>query len=805
MSGYSRQFVLALLGRFAALAILASIALAPELALAQEPQRIDLETLRRDIAGIETAIGENAENDDRLLRLRGEAEHVSKKLIEFGVSFRPQINEIAAKLAELGQAPAADQPPEAVEIASRRQTLVGEKAAINAQLAEAETLSIRVTRAIDRIAEMRRELFTNTLLRQTEARGAFGPDLAQAFGDQIQRTVRAIRSRILFMEHFRPMALYGAIFGAMALAFGLWIAVRRYARPAYAGAVAEGDDGYIARLSLAFLSTVVPSLTVAAGVAILAGALAYFGVFVGQSLEIVNALLVSAAALFFVQRLAIAVFAPNQPQRRLLAITDRAAWGLVALTVLMAAIHVIDYFLSQLDDITFSPLSLTVAKALISSLGISMILILIALVRPFPGEDCKPRPWPALIRVPLILLAGIVIVSALTGYIGLARFLAAQIVVTGAILVTMFIGLRFGRELSKEGGFAKTALGARAMKRYALADQGADLAGLTLSLFVYAVVPFAGLPLIALQWGFRWPDISRWLVRFLTDIRIGTVSISLVAIAFGMLVFAIGFLLTRRFQRWLDSDVMRRGRIDTGVRNSIGTVAGYAGIGLAALIGLSAAGFNLSNLAIVAGALSLGIGFGLQNIVNNFVSGLILLVERPFKVGDWIEAGNVTGIVRKISVRATEIETFHRQTVTLPNSEFINNAVSNWTLRNHLGRIDVAIGVAYGTDPQRVIDILMEIANADPSVVERPEPFVFFDGFGASSLDFELRVHLADILTSPVVQNRIRLEIVRRFDEEGISIPFPQHDVHVRYPEPAKPKRRPSHAKRLQTPRGSSK
>jgi potassium efflux system protein len=249
-------------------------------------------------------------------------------------------------------------------------------------------------------------------------------------------------------------------------------------------------------------------------------------------------------------------------------------------------------------------------------------------------------------------------------------------------------------------------------------------------------------------------------------------------------VFAIGYFISRWFQKWLAENIMRRSRIDTGLRNSVRTGIGYLGIIIAAVIGLSVAGLNLSNVALVAGALSVGIGFGLQNIVNNFVSGLILLVERPFKVGDWVVTGSTQGFVRHISVRATEIETFQRQSVIVPNSEFINTPVSNWTHRNSFGRCDVAVGVSYDSDPRRVMALLEEIGKTNDMVLKDPPPVAVFVGFGASSLDFELRVFLRDILYTIIVATDLRTKIFERFREEGIEIPFPQTDVHIKEPKP---------------------
>jgi len=259
-----------------------------------------------------------------------------------------------------------------------------------------------------------------------------------------------------------------------------------------------------------------------------------------------------------------------------------------------------------------------------------------------------------------------------------------------------------------------------------------------------------------------------------------TLQVTFADLLIAMIGFAVMWVAARNLPGLLELALQRTSRLDAGSKYALVTLLRYAIFTIGSVLILGELGMPWSKLQWLLAALSVGLGFGLQEIVANFVSGLIILFERPVRVGDQVTIGNETGTVRRLTIRATVIEDFDRREILVPNKKLITEQVTNWTLSNSLSRIFVTIGVAYGTDPEHVEALLLEAVKATPGVLSDPAPSVVFARFGESSLDFEVRAIVADVNQRLSILGRLNHEIDRIFKANGIEIPFPQRDLHIR-------------------------
>ncbi|WP_114008503.1 DUF3772 domain-containing protein [Cohaesibacter intestini] len=488
------------------------------------------------------------------------------------------------------------------------------------------------------------------------------------------------------------------------------------------------------------------------------------------------------------------LLAPSRPTYRLLNISDSDANKLYGIALTLLAIYGFEITLDETDQTLLTPLETTILLSGIASILTAIliwtgqrVMINTTPQHETPVDESLTLPsgfnLPGFLRLlqPFIWIACLVIgLAPILGFVSLGSFLAMQLGRTFIILglLGIFSALidNFLNEELETGNTAAQKISRAMGITPKTVNQFSVLFNGLMRILLYVGAAL----LIFTPWGVESTGFFSSLEKAIFNIQIGDLSISPINIVGALAVFIVTLVLVKSIQRWMEQRLMPATDLDTGLKNSIQTSIGYVGFILAAMLAFSYMGVNLSNIALVAGALSVGIGFGLQSIVNNFVSGLILLVERPIKTGDWVVVGNDQGYVSKISVRATKIETFDRATVIVPNSDLISNRVMNWMHNGSMGRIIVPVGVSYDSDPEQVRDILMRVASQSDQVSSYPSPSVYFMEFGASSLDFELRCFIHDINSSLSAKSDLRFAIFKALKEANIEIPFPQQDVYIR-------------------------
>jgi len=386
------------------------------------------------------------------------------------------------------------------------------------------------------------------------------------------------------------------------------------------------------------------------------------------------------------------------------------------------------------------------------------------------------------IRFGINLILVSVLIAELLGYRNLSSYVILAVfgtlfvfglfILFSRLLNELFDGLEKGKR--KWQRYVRDSLGFKTRKK--LPELNWIRFVLNASLWLVLIASILGI------WGLSETGFQQINLVLIDGFSIGSLKIIPARILLAIIVLTVLLAINSWFRTNLERSWLLRTNMDRGAREAVATISGYLGVALALLISLSITGVEFGNMAIIAGALSVGIGFGLQNIVNNFVSGLIILFERPIKTGDWIVVGNTEGFVKRISIRSTQIQTFDQADVIVPNSDLISGQVTNWMLRDETGRIRVSVGVAYGSDTFLVHNILMDVAQKNPFVVTNgsvPKPKVLFMSFGDSALLFELRVFIKNIPDQFQATSDLNFAIDAAFRENNIQIPFPQRDVHI--------------------------
>jgi small-conductance mechanosensitive channel len=472
---------------------------------------------------------------------------------------------------------------------------------------------------------------------------------------------------------------------------------------------------------------------------------------------------------------------PPPPARQVTPLPDALARAMARRLMVLALLTLVGVLMfATLLSKSLAPNALDLARSVFLGLLVINLVWLIWLVGKIPALVRSGRG----VRFLLLCLMMVVLAAEWLGYRSLSVYLLVGLFSTlGAIVLFWMISTLFSEIFT---GLDKGRwMWQRRLRRQISLERDEPIPGLTAVRFSIGLLLWVVLGLALLRiWGLSDTGVAI-IVEYLVDgFKIGTTQIVPSKVLSGLLVFALLLTATRWLKGTLEKRWIKRTRLDSGARDAAVTITGYVGFIVAILMGLSMAGVDLKNITIIAGALSVGIGFGLQEIVKNFVSGIILLFERPIKTGDWVDVGTTQGWVKRIRVRATEVTTVDRTEVIVPNSQFIAAEVTNWTLRDPYGRIKIPVGVAYGSDTQLVKRLLLEVARSHPDVITDNSliglPKVFFISFGDSALLFELRCFIRDIPRRWDVISDLNFEIDRVFRENDIQIPFPQRDLHLR-------------------------
>ncbi|MDD2870177.1 DUF3772 domain-containing protein [Neomegalonema sp.] len=744
------------------------------------------------------------ENADAVLRQRIDREGVSAELApgwrqtldQQRAEARNIADRARAALAPLqAQLEALGPPPdetsgqrESATIFARRLELRNQATPQEAVMRRAELAVTRADSLITLIAERQREEFTARILERGPS--PLNPMIWITGGREIVSRLHRHGADVM-AEALSPASRWKVVEAAPALLAGLLgallfgVAIKRRVIRRLHALIAQRDRTRLTRLGLGLAAAAVRLTAPVFAALVVYTALISSGILGAGGVGILTSVVAAVVVLAAAHALAKVVFSPNNASARLLDMTDASARAATQAGVGLGLATALDHVAMGLGEPSGW------GREAQSLLQFGFVFLTAAFFARLAHSTAPPPREPAAsvdpnappvepgseedearqaasgfglrdaLRIACYAIAIAAPVLALSGFYVLAIYALTRMAASAALIamgaLIYQIALEAAARLAASGSSGGSAAEERAPWWASL------LVGLTMAT--------AGGGLLALIWGASLQDLWDGAKRLREGFSVGETRISLGDLLWGVLVFALILGISRFIQRQLRNRILVRAKVDPGLRDSVTAGVGYLGVLIALLVAVGAAGLDLSKLAIVAGALSVGVGFGLQNVVNNFVSGIILLIERPVRAGDVVEVENRLGAVKRINVRSTEIELFDRTILIVPNSTLISNSVLNWTRQNTILRLSIPVGVVAGSDTERVRDVLLSAARSHARVMRYPAPMAIFMGFGPLSLDFELRVFLYHIDDMMNVRSDLCFAIDKRFRELGIQLP----------------------------------
>ncbi|GJE26096.1 DUF3772 domain-containing protein [Methylobacterium organophilum] len=731
----------------------------------------DLDAREKTVTGPNVAAGD-------LTRARDGLDAVSDRIRGIIDLLTPRLEAARERLTQLGPKPKEGEEDAdlAKERAEREQAVTD----IDGTQRLAKSLLVQSEQIVDQVTNRRRAAFTRGLFERTS--GLVSPDLWMRVANDVPRDLRGLQSA--FEDIAYLFSRNGTIWNLLllGLAFGVSIALyigRRNIAPALGRRDASVTNPSRHRKLLAAWRV----LLLGTGPAIAGSYAIYYALDVTdllpqRLLPVASAILIGLAFIAFVQALCDALLAVGKPAWRPAPVSDAAAWRISTLAVSIAVVITVSKSVEALNAGISAALPISIATRGIGAVAAALLLA-IGLHRfadTAEKEEACFGPYVATetstgIGGPLRILGWVAVavvgLAPLVGYVALSAFLVDQLIWTASLIVLLWLFIAsadtfIGSTLTEDTKLA-TALQANTGLRKRSLNQIAVLGTGAARVVLIAIVAL----LVLAPWGLDSTDVFSSVRSAFFGFKVGDVTISLSSIVFGVGILVLGVVITRAVQRWLENTYLPATDLDAGLRNSIATVVGYFGFLLALALAFSYLGLSLEKLTIVAGALSVGIGFGLQSIVNNFVSGLLLLWERPIRVGDQVVIGDSEGIVRRISVRSTEIQTFDRSAVIVPNSNLISGVVKNRVRGDRTGRVIISVSVLRNQDPVRAAEMMVSCAAAHPDVLKEPPPRVVFKKIGDPFLDFDLIAMVTDVNLGQKVQSDLNFSVFATLSEAG--------------------------------------